>query len=204
MKPILRSGGGGHCKACIDVIEQEGKYQIVGIIDLIEKAREKILGYSIIGTDDDLPELIKEYQNALITVGQIKSANSRKNIYEKLKKLNARLPVLKSPLSYVSKHATLLDGTIVMHHAIVNAEVKVGRNCIINSNALVEHESTIGDFCHISTSASINGQVNIGKECFVGSGSTIVNNITITDKVIIPAGKTVYKSISKHGIYLGK
>lgn len=204
MKPILLIGGGGHCKACIDVIEQEGKYQIVGIIDVIEKAGKKILGYSIIGTDDDLPELIKQYPYALITVGQIKSANSRKRIFEKLKRLNAKLPVIKSPLSYVSSHASVLDGTIVMHHAIVNADAKIGRNCIINSNALVEHESTIGDFCHISTSAIINGQVNVGGECFVGSGSTIINNVSIADNVIVPAGKTVYKSITKHGIYLGK
>lgn len=31
---IILIGGGGHCKSCIDVIEQEGKYQIAGIVDL--------------------------------------------------------------------------------------------------------------------------------------------------------------------------
>ena len=35
-KPIILIGGGGHCKSCIDVIEQEGKYRIVGILDLPE------------------------------------------------------------------------------------------------------------------------------------------------------------------------
>ena len=33
---IILIGGGGHCKSCIDVIEQEGKYQIAGIVDLPE------------------------------------------------------------------------------------------------------------------------------------------------------------------------
>ena len=34
MKPkILLVGGGGYCRSVIDVIEQESRYKIVGIID---------------------------------------------------------------------------------------------------------------------------------------------------------------------------
>ena len=34
MKDIVLIGGGGHCKAVIDVVEQEGRFNIIGIIDL--------------------------------------------------------------------------------------------------------------------------------------------------------------------------
>lgn len=37
---IILIGGGGHCKACIDVIETERKYRIAGIIDIPEKKGE--------------------------------------------------------------------------------------------------------------------------------------------------------------------
>ena len=33
MSDIILIGGGGHCKAVIDVIEQEGKFRIAGIVD---------------------------------------------------------------------------------------------------------------------------------------------------------------------------
>ena len=33
MKNIILVGGGGHCRSVIDVIEQEGRYKISGIID---------------------------------------------------------------------------------------------------------------------------------------------------------------------------
>jgi len=39
---IILVGGGGHCKACIDVIKIENKYQIEGILD-VKKIGEKIL-----------------------------------------------------------------------------------------------------------------------------------------------------------------
>ena len=199
---ILLIGGGGHCKSCIDVIEQEGKYQIAGIVDPKEKQGHTILGYPVIGTDDDLPQLISQYKNALITVGQIKSANIRIRLYQYLKELKAELPVIISPLAYVSKHAQVQEGTIIMHHAIINAEVNIGVNNIINSKALIEHEVEIGNHCHISTKATVNGQVKIGNEAFIGSGATLSNNINLSDKVIVPAGETVFKNITKPGIHI--
>lgn len=37
MKPkLILIGGGGHCHSAIDVIEEEGRYQIAGIVDLPE------------------------------------------------------------------------------------------------------------------------------------------------------------------------
>ena len=65
MKKILLIGGGGHCKSCIDVIEQDGTYEIAGIIDVEEKVGENILGYPIIGTDNDLEKLSTEFDNFL-------------------------------------------------------------------------------------------------------------------------------------------
>ena len=65
-------GAGGHCKSCIDVIEQQGKCQIAGVVDLPEKLHQKILDYEIIATDDDLPRLVNEYENFLITLARSK------------------------------------------------------------------------------------------------------------------------------------
>ena len=141
MQKIILIGGGGHCKSCIDVIEQEGKYQIAGIVDVAEKVHQKIQGYEIIGTDEDLPLIAKEYSNFLITIGLIRSANKRILLFNRLCELSAHFPVIISPLSYVSKHAAVAEGTIVMHHALVNAGARVGVNCIINTKALIEYDA---------------------------------------------------------------
>jgi len=58
---IVLIGGGGHCRSCIDVIEEEGKYAIAGIVVRDHAHREEVPGYEIIGTDADLPRLVKEY-----------------------------------------------------------------------------------------------------------------------------------------------
>lgn len=193
---IILIGGGGHCKSCIDVIEHGMTYEIAGIVDVPEKLHQKVLGYEIIGVDDDLPRLSNEYKNFIITIGQIKSPEKRILNFETLKKLGTKLPVIISPLAHVSNHACIGEGTIVMHHALVNAGVRIGKNCIINSKALIEHDAIIGDHCHISTGAIINGGNIIGAGSFVGSNAVCKEYIKIGENVIIGCGATIIKNIS--------
>ena len=196
MKPhIVLIGGGGHCKSCIDVIEQEDKYSIAGIVDVMEKLHQKILSYEIIATDSDLPNLVREYDFFLITLGQIKSPEKRIRIFQTLKESGVKLPVIISPLAYVSKHARIEEGTIVMHYALVNAGAKIGKNCIINSRALIEHDAIIADHCHISTGAIVNGGVKIGSGSFFGSNAVCKEYIEIGENAVIGCGATIVKNI---------
>ena len=195
MKPeLILVGGGGHCKACIDVIELEAKYRIAGIVDLPERIHQKVLGYEIMSGDDDLPRLAKDYQYFLVTVGQIKSPAIRVRLYKKLKEYGAVLPVIKSPLAYISAHAEIGEGTIIMHHALVNAGAKVGRNCIINSKVLIEHDALVGNNCHIATGAAINGGVKVGPETFFGSNAVTREYIEIGENSIIGCGAKIIKN----------
>jgi FlaA1/EpsC-like NDP-sugar epimerase len=59
---IILIGGGGHCLSCIEIIEGGGEFEIAGIIDKKEKPGSSVLNYQIIGTDNDLQELIRTYK----------------------------------------------------------------------------------------------------------------------------------------------
>lgn len=200
---IILVGGGGHCKSCIDVIEATGKYIIAGIVEKEAKIGTEILDYPVIGCDDDLPELVNDSTSFLITVGQIKSPAIRIKLYDTLKRLGAKLPVIISPLAHVSNHAKIGEGTIVMHQALVNADATVGVNCIINTKALVEHDSTIGNNCHISTASVINGECVVNDNCFIGSNSVLINNIKIGADAIIGSGSNIVRDITESGTYIG-
>jgi len=201
--PIILVGGGGHCISCIDVIEETGLYDIIGILDHQEKVGSNILQYQVIGTDDDIPNLLPECSNFLITVGQIKSSSIRQKIYKRIKDAGGLLPVIISPFAHVSRHSTIEEGSIIMHQALVNASSTIGKCCIINSKALIEHEATVGDFCHVSTASCINGQVKIGNNVFIGSNTVIGNNIQVSADTLIAAGSQVLKDIVSSGIYIG-
>lgn len=179
MNKILLIGGGGHCRSVIDVIELENRFEIAGIIDKKEFLGQDILGHKIIACDDDLEELFKTYKYAIITVGQIKSNATRVKIFDKLKRIGYKLPTIISPLAYVSKHSNVGEGTVVMHHSLVNSNVSIGKNCIINTKALVEHDSIIEDNCHISTASVLNGGVIVKEGTFFGSNATSKEGLII-------------------------
>lgn len=189
-KNIVLVGGGGHCVSCIDIIENENKFNILGILDPYIR-KKNILGYKILGDDSLIPELVNENTYFLITVGQIKSNFIRKNIAKILSKNNAKLATVISPTAYVSKHAIVGEGSVVMNHAVINAKSRIGNNCIINTMANIDHGVLIQDFCHISTCAVINGDSVIENDTFIGSNATISNNIIIQKNSIISAGKFI-------------
>ena len=200
MDEIILVGSGGHSRSCIDVIELTGQYKIAGMVEKDDTDCIQNLGYPIIGTDDDLPDLRKNYEFALITVGQIKSAATRLRLFSLLSQLVFKLPVIVSPHSHVSRHSKVDAGTIIMHDAIVSANAEIGKNCIINNKVLIEHDAVVGDHCHIATGAIVNGEVVVGRESFLGSGVVTRQSITIGSNCVIGAGLTLKKDVKSNSI----
>jgi sugar O-acyltransferase (sialic acid O-acetyltransferase NeuD family) len=188
MKPkLILIGGGGHCKSCIDVIEQENKFLIAGIVDINTSICD-LLGYPLLGHDDDLAKLKLNYDYALVTIGQIKTPAIRIRLLDYAKSLGFKLPAIISPRAYVSKHAKIGNGTIVMHDALINAGAIVGDNCIINTKSLIEHDAVIENNCHISTGAIINGGVIVKQGSFVGSNAVTKESVDTKENDFIKAG----------------
>lgn len=201
MEPkIVMIGGGGHARSCIDVVEAENRFAIAGIV-APDTCRN--MGYTHLGSDHDLTEIIRQYRNALIGIGQIRSPHKRVSLYKRLKDIGADLPVIISPKAHVSARATIADSTIVMHGAVVNTGAEIGSNCIINSLALVEHDANIGAHCHVSTGARVNGGVQIGSGTFIGSGAIIHEGISIGSRCVVAAGSVVRETLQNGTAFAG-
>mgnify|MGYP005964875011 FL=1 len=200
-KKLILLGGGGHCKSVIDVAESAG-FNILGVLDMPENVGKPILDYEVIGTDDDIPRYVNTAE-FVITVGFIKNSAIRIKIYDKVKNAGGKFATIVASTAYVSKYAILGEGTVIMHQAVVNAEAKVGINCIINTKANIDHGAIIGDFTHLSVGVLIAGEAKVGDRCFCGIGSTIQHLTTITSDVILGAATLVVKDITNSGIYVG-
>ena len=200
---MLLIGAGGHARACIDVIEQHGKYQIAGLVGMQEEMHAQHLGYDVIATDAELPQLADDYQYAFITVGQISSPDTRIRLYQQAVDLGFNLPTIIAPTAYLSNHASIGAGTIVMHGAVVNARAKVGNNCIINTRALVEHDAVVEDHCHISTGAILNGSAQVGAGSFVGSGCIVRDGITLGKNCVVGMGLCVRHDQADNTQFIG-
>jgi len=201
MKPLLFIGGGGHCKSVIEAAESAG-YRILGVLDLPDKLGKGVLSAKVIGTDEDIPYYVDKAE-FVVTVGFINNPATRIELYNKVKEAGGRLATIIASTAYVSKYASIGEGTVVMHHAFINAGAQVGKNVIINTFANIEHDAVVGDQCHIATGTMVNGDCKVGNNVFIGSQSVLSNGIVIGDDIVVGAGSLVRKSIQKKGIYSG-
>lgn len=205
-KQLILVGGGGHCKAVIDVA-MAAERPIMGIIDESLAIDDSVVGVSVIGRDNDIKEIVAKHGDSvefLITVGHIKSSAIRVRIANAITLAGGAFATpLIAPSAHIAIGAQVGRGTVVMHNAVVNTFAKIGENSIINTGAIVEHDCIVGDFVHISTGAIINGACSIGNNTFIGSHATVVNGKNIANDVVVGAGATVTCDITQPGTYCG-
>ena len=90
-----------------------------------------------------------------------------------------------------------------MAGAVINASVKIGKHCIINTNAVVEHDCILEDYVHVSPSATISGHVKIEEGTHIGASAVVIPSIEIGRWVTVGAGAVVIKNIPDYAIVAG-
>ena len=86
MKNIVLIGAGGHCKSCIDVIELEKRFKVVGLID--NKKNRILKKYKLLGNEKNFKKILKKNKFALITLGQIQDLYKREKLFNLAKKMD--------------------------------------------------------------------------------------------------------------------
>ena len=203
MKSLILFGNGGHCRSCIEVIENLKGYKIKGIIVHPSDLTKKFMNYEVLGNDSNFEDVFEENDLALICIGQIHSPNIRKKLFNLLKERKILLAKVFATNSTISKNSFVSAGCIIMQGVTINSGAYVGLNCILNTNSLIEHDVKIGNHCHISTGVILNGSVEIGNDCFLGSGAIVREGVKIGQKSIISAGQIVMKDIPPNTVFKG-
>ncbi|MDH3711979.1 MAG: acetyltransferase [Cyclobacteriaceae bacterium] len=200
--PIIIIGSGGHAVSIVDLIETLDNYDIQGFWDFKQSKVQQLNGYPRL-SHDSISDLVGEQVPLALGIGQVKSAQTRKQLYLQLKVLDAKIPNMISPHAYVSKRASIGMGCQIMPGVVINAQVTIADNCIINSGAILEHGVSLEAHTHISTSAVLNGNCRIDSETFIGSNATIKQGVHIASENIIGAGAVVLTDTKFQSTYVG-
>ena len=196
---IFVFGASGHAKVILDIIEQQGVYEVAIVVD-DDPAREgtALCGYPVAGGKGAL--LASGVKRGVIAIG---SNKARAAVAQWLSAQGMDLVTVLHPSAQVARSAVVGRGTVVMPCACINPDSQVGRNVIINTNATVEHDCTIGDHVHIAPGATLCGTVTVGEGSFVCAGATVLPNVSIGSNVTIGAGSTVICDIADQVTVVG-
>ena len=111
------------------------------------------------------------------------------------------------------------NNTFIGPFVEIQKDVKIGKNCKVQSHSFICELVTIGDNTVIahgvmfindlfSTGGPANGDKNLWKSTTIGNNVSIGSNATILpvsicDNVVIGAGSVVTRDIKESGIYVG-
>ena len=178
---MILYGASGHGKVIAERLEANG-VTLDYVVDDNPEIHE-LLGYEVRRNTGS-------YDEAIISIG---SAKVRKMLAETLDV--KKYPVAVHPSAIVSPRARLGEGTVVMHGAIVQTCVEVGKHCIINTGSSVDHDCKLADYVHIAPQATLSGAVEVGEGTWIGAGAVIKQCIKIGANCMIGAGAVVVKDV---------
>jgi sugar O-acyltransferase (sialic acid O-acetyltransferase NeuD family) len=204
MSHIVIVGSRGHAKVVIDIVEQEGKYRIAGLIDAYRNVGERTLDYRVLGSEDDLPRLAAEYdlQGTIIAIGD---NLVRSKVAAKVKACCPQLPFVNAihPRATIGCGTTVGAGSVVMAGAVVNPDCRVGQFCILNTNSSLDHDSVMDEFSSLAPGAITGGNCRIGRYSAISIGAVLRHGTTVGEHSIVGAGATVLEDVEPYSVAYG-
>ncbi|MBM3145910.1 MAG: hypothetical protein FJ010_13275 [Chloroflexi bacterium] len=198
---IIIYGGGGHGKSLLDLLRSLGTYRVVGFLDDGLPVGEEIMGASVLGSGDLLPELYaRGVCLAVNAVGGIGNVAVRIKIFRRLADAGFSCPPVVHPTAYIEPGASLSPGVQVFPHAYVGSDVRVGFGSIVNTGAILSHDCRLGDFVNISPGAILAGEVEVGDGALVGMGVTVNLQAKIGAGARVGNGATVKSDVPPNGV----
>jgi sugar O-acyltransferase (sialic acid O-acetyltransferase NeuD family) len=191
---IVLIGAGNQLHYAIDIIEREQKYAIIGIIDSIAKIGSIFYGYPIIGRQENIADLIDEYDisGGIITIGD---NWVRYRIHTQIELLTEKFNWINGihPSVIIGDDVKLGHGILAMAGVIINPGAKIGNFANLFTGAQVEHDCDIGEYASISAGTVLGGHVKVGKCSAVALNCTVFDRTIIGDNVVIGSASLVTK-----------
>jgi sugar O-acyltransferase (sialic acid O-acetyltransferase NeuD family) len=205
-KNIALIGCGSGLIYSVDIIEKQGLYNIVGLIDSVKDVGTELYGYKVIGRQAEILKLKEEYliDGAVITLGDnYLRYKISTEINEKLRGEDWEWVNAIHPSVLIGDNVELGKGCLFMANVVINSGSIIGNFVHGYTGAIIEHNNTFESFSSISAGSVTGGFVNLGRFSAITLGCTVFDRVNIGENSIIGSGSLVTKDIPDNQLRYG-
>jgi sugar O-acyltransferase (sialic acid O-acetyltransferase NeuD family) len=200
---VVIFGAGGHARVIADMLECRGS-EIAGLIASDLPAGTLRFGYSVIGSESDLPALFDEFR---IEAGVMAVGDNwgRGQFVARIQAISPALrfiPVI-HPSACIGRDVVIGEGTVIMAGTVVNSGANIGPFGIVNTKASLGHDASMGSFASLAPGVTIGGNAMIGDYSAVSLGASVIHRIEIGPHSVIGAGSVVVRDIPGRVVAFG-
>ena len=127
-----------------------------------------------------------EYKLLLVTIG---NNALREQLYKEAAAIGFTFPNIIVSSAYISSHAMIGTGCVILNNAVVQNNAKIGNGCILNPGVEAHYDSTIGNYCLIYTNSVIRSLTCVGDRVWIGSTATVSTAATVQNDTVIDDGE---------------
>lgn len=183
MEKLLLVGAGGFGRV---VLEHASVLYKCAFLD---DGEAKIVdGVPVVGTTDDIEKLYGEYKLLLVTIG---NNALRERLYTRAIACGYTFPNIIHPSAYISPHAHIGNGCVILNNAVVQNNAKCGDGCILNPGVELHHDSTIGSYCLIYTNSVVRSLTSVGNRVWIGSNAIVSTSASVPDDAKVEDGEVI-------------
>jgi sugar O-acyltransferase (sialic acid O-acetyltransferase NeuD family) len=193
---VIVIGGSDQGRQAIDIIEEGGGAELVGVLDGRDDGPDEVAGYPVLGSDEALAAIAAS-TDATAFVVAIGDNFARHRV---LTREMASCPELE-PLRVIHPTAIVARGAVVGLGSIVMAGVVVGNGCRVGTGALLgtrsslDHDSVLGHCSSLAPGVTTGGGVRIGDRTAIGLGANVIHRVTVGSDTVVGAGALVLSDV---------
>ena len=204
MNNVVIIGASGHGSVVLDCIEQQKQYHLIGFIDSYKHKGYKLNGYEVLGTENDLPDLIEKFNlyGGIVAIGD---NWTRGAVVKRICKIAPSFNFITAihPNTIIGKNVSIGKGSVIIPGAIVNANAVVGNHVIINTKSTLGHDGYMGEFTSLASGVCTGGNFELGDYSAISLGSNIIENISIGCHTVVGAGSLVIRDFGDNQMVHG-
>ncbi len=205
---ILLVGAGQHARVVLYNIQEQNKYDVIGILDKnLDKAKEEKFfeGISILDIDYskvDLKELKEKLgtDKFFISFGNMKY---RKKVWELFKNSGWNSVNIIHPNAVISKNAKLGEGILIECGCLITPNPIIGDNVVVNTGSQVNHDNIIENHVYIASGVVLSGGVKIGENTLLDDGVIVTLGREVGKNSLIGAGAVITKNLEDNIVAYG-
>lgn len=181
---LLIVGAGGFGRV---TLEHASRQFDCAFVDDGQAAGAVVDGVEVVGGISDLQRLHDEagFDQLIVTIGNNKL---REEIYSKAKVLGYSFPNIICSSAYISPHAQIGCGCVLLNNVVVQNGGRVGDGVLLNPGVEVHNDAFVDDYALIYTNSVVRALAHVGKRVRIVS---ISNNVNVADDSDIPNGTTL-------------
>lgn len=183
MEKLLLVGGGGFGRVVLEHASM--LYECAFLDDGEAKVVDDV---PVIGKTGEMAKFYGEYKHILVTIGNNKL---RERLYQEAAIFGYTFPNIIHPSAYISPHAHIGSGCVILNNAVVQNNARCGDGCILNPGVELHHDSSIGSYCLIYTNSVVRSLTTVGDRVRIGSTATVSTSAVVPDDTTIGDGDII-------------